>query len=100
MRSIEATGKTVNDAINSGLQQLGVERSEVEMQVIEMGSPGLFGMFGKRAKGRLTVKEDAPALEIEMPTLSLDGGNARNKPRAEKRKAERSVREEAPSFVN
>ena len=71
MRSIEATGKTVNDAIKSGLEQLGVDRSDVEIQVIEMGSPGLFGMFGKRAKVRLAVKEDDPALEIDMPALGI-----------------------------
>ena len=88
MKSIEASGKTVNDAINSGLAQLNVERSDVEIQVIEMGSPGLFGMFGKRAKVRLTVKEDNSALDIEMPVLSLDGGSTR-KPRPEKRKADK-----------
>ena len=101
MKSIEATGKTVNDAINSGLQQLGVDRSDVEMQIIEMGSPGLFGMFGKRAKVRLTVKTDDPALEIEMPVLSLDGGSAR-KSRGEKRKpaekpAKAAEKPEAPA---
>ena len=89
MRSIEATGKTVNDAIKSGLEQLGVDRADVEIQVIEMGSPGIFGMFGKRAKVRLTVKADDPALDIEMPVLSLDGGSAPRKPRPEKKKAEK-----------
>ena len=97
MRSIEATGKTVNDAISNGLAELGVDRSEVEIQVIEMGSPGLFGMFGKRAKVRLTVKADDPALDIEMPVLSLDGGSAR-KSRNEKRKAEKPApKAEAPA---
>ena len=88
MKSIEATGKTVNDAIRNGLEQLGLERDDVEIQVIEMGSPGLFGMFGKPAKVRLTVKADDPALEIEMPVLSLDAGNTR-KPKQDKRKAEK-----------
>jgi len=92
LRSIEATGKTVNDAINSGLEQLGVDRSDVEIQIVEMGSPGLFGMFGKRAKVRLTVKEDDPALKIDMPVLSLDGGR---KPRGEKRKTEKPKAEKA-----
>ena len=97
MRSIEATGKTVNDAIRSGLEQLGVDRSDVEIQVIEMGSPGIFGMFGKRAKVKLTVKADDPALDIEMPVLSLDGGS---KPRPEKKKTEKkpaAPKEEKPA---
>ena len=91
MKSIEATGKTVSDAIKSGLEILGVDRSDVEIQVIEMGSPGIFGMFGKRAKVRLTVKADDPALDIEMPVLSLDGGAAPKPPKGEKKKAEKPV---------
>ena len=85
MKSIEVTGKTVKDAFNKGLVELGCTAADVEMQVIEMGSPGLFGMFGKPAKVRLTVKGEDPALDIEMPTLSLDTPSAK-KPRAEKRK--------------
>ena len=86
MKSIEATGKTVNDAIKSGLEQLGVNRDDVAIQVIEMGSPGIFGMFGKRAKVRLSVKADEEA-GIEMTVLSLDGGKAQ-KSRPEKKKPE------------
>ena len=88
MRSIEASGKTVKDAIRNGLAELGCDSDDVDIQVIEMGSPGLFGMFGKPAKVRLTVKADDPALEIEMPVLSLDASNGR-KQKQEKRKAEK-----------
>ena len=88
MRSIEASGKTVKDAIRNGLAELGCDSDDVDIQVIEMGSPGLFGMFGKPAKVRLTVKADDPALEIEMPVLSLDASNGR-KQKPEKRKADK-----------
>ena len=88
MKSIEASGKTVKDAIRNGLAELGCDSDDVDIQVVEMGSPGLFGMFGKPAKVRLTVKADDPALEIEMPVLSLDAGNTR-KPKQYKRKAEK-----------
>ncbi len=98
MKSIEATGKTVKDAIRNGLAELGCDSDDVDIQVVEMGSPGLFGMFGKPAKVRLTVKADDPALDIEMPVLSLDAGNARkpkaNKPKAEKPKAEKPAKAE------
>ncbi len=77
MKSIEASGKTVKDAIRNGLAELGCDSDDVEIQVVEMGSPGLFGMFGKPAKVRLTVKADDPALDIEMPVLTLDAGNTR-----------------------
>ena len=88
MRSIEASGKTVKDAIRNGLAELGCDSDDVDIQVIEMGSPGLFGMFGRPAKVRLTVKADDPALEIEMPVLSLDAAGGR-KPKQEKRKVEK-----------
>ena len=88
MKSIEASGKTVKDAIRNGLAELGCDSDDVDIQVVEMGSPGLFGMFGKPAKVRLTVKADDPTLEIEMPVLSLDAGNTR-KPKQDKRKAEK-----------
>jgi spoIIIJ-associated protein len=88
LKSIEASGKTVKDAIRNGLAELGCDSDDVDIQVVEMGSPGLFGMFGKPAKVRLTVKADDPALEIEMPVLSLDAGNTR-KPKQDKRKAEK-----------
>ena len=71
-RSIEASGKTVKDAIQNGLNQLGCTLDEVETSVIDMGSPGLFGMFGKPAKVRLTVKEDDHSFDIEMPVFTLD----------------------------
>ena len=63
MRSIEITGKTVKDAINAGLAQLGCNSADVDIQVLEMGTPGLFGLFGKPAKVKLTVKEKAAALQ-------------------------------------
>jgi spoIIIJ-associated protein len=88
LKSIEASGKTVKDAIRNGLAELGCDSDDVDIQVVEMGSPGLFGMFGKPAKVRLTVKADDPALEIEMPVLSLDAGNTR-KPKQDKRKVEK-----------
>ena len=97
MRSIEATGKTVKDAVDNGLAKLGCDRDDVEIQVLQMNTTGLFGMFAKPAKVLLTVKEKDASLDIEMPVLSLDGGA--RKPKAEKRKPERQKAEkpaEAP----
>ena len=82
MRSIEATGKTVKDAVDNGLEKLGCDRDDVEIQVLQMNTTGLFGMFAKPAKVLLTVKEKDSSLDIEMPKLSLDGGQ---KPKAEKK---------------
>ncbi len=91
MRSIEATGKTVKDAVDNGLAKLGCDRDDVEIQVLQMNTTGLFGMFAKPARVLLTVKEKDVSLDIEMPVLSLDGGA--RKPKAEKRKPERQKAE-------
>ncbi|GAV24073.1 DNA-binding protein [Carboxydothermus islandicus] len=57
MREIEVTGKTVEDAISFGLEQLGVERSDVEIEILEQPSKGILGLFGQKpAKVRLTIK--------------------------------------------
>ena len=82
MRSIEASGKTVKDAVDNGLEALGCDRDDVEIQVLQMNTTGLFGMFAKPAKVLLTVKEKDASLDIEMPKLSLDGGR---KPKSEKK---------------
>jgi len=55
-KTIEATGKTVQDAINSALEELGAERDDVEVNVIEEGSKGLFGIGSKLARVQVTLK--------------------------------------------
>ncbi|NLD52750.1 MAG: protein jag, partial [Clostridiales bacterium] len=54
MSSYESTGKTVEEAINEGLSKLGLSISDVQVDILEEGSKGLFGLFGsKLAKVRL-----------------------------------------------
>ncbi len=87
MRLLESAAKTVEEAIEKGLQELGASIGDVEVQVLEEGSKGLFGLFGSRmAKVRLTLKAEeedplgdlisgkteeapAPAVEKESPVL-------------------------------
>ena len=93
-RSIEASGKTVKDAIQNGLTELGCTLDEVETSVIDMGSPGLFGMFGKPAKVRLTVKGEDHSFDIEMPVFTLDQPGQGGRKRGEK-KRERAPKAES-----
>lgn len=104
MKSLEATGKNVKEAIKAGCTQLGCDADDVEIQVLEMGSPGLFGMFGKPAKVRLTLKKGNSSDEIEMPTLSLDSAKRKEKPKTEVKPAakvekKQPVKQEAPAAV-
>ena len=100
MKSIESSGKTVEDAVRAGLQQLGCDAADVTIDVLEAGRPGLFGMFGKLAKVRLTLKEND--LDFEMPSLSLDSQKTRApKPekKAEPKKAEKAEKTEETEKV-
>ncbi|OUM96282.1 MAG: DNA-binding protein [Paenibacillaceae bacterium ZCTH02-B3] len=59
MKEITVFGKTVDDAIESGLRQLGVGRERVTVEVLEQSSRGLFGLIGTRdAKVRLILMPD------------------------------------------
>ena len=103
MKSIEMTGKTVEDAVSAGVKALGCDPSDVKIDVLDMGSPGLFGMFGRLAKVRLTVKED-DSLAFEMPEMSLNAPKKsapkpapKPAPRAEKPAAEVKKPEPRPA---
>ena len=48
MKVIEKTGKTVEEAINAALVELGVSRDRVEIEVLENPSKILFGIFGSK----------------------------------------------------
>ncbi|GGH66018.1 RNA-binding cell elongation regulator Jag/EloR [Paenibacillus silvae] len=49
MTTVITSGKTVEDAVNQGLAELGVSRDKVEIQVLEQPSKGFLGLFGVKA---------------------------------------------------
>jgi len=60
MKRLVASGKTIEDAVECGLAELGVTRDRVRMTVLEQPSRGLFGLIGAReAKVELEVIPDA-----------------------------------------
>ncbi|OGO52793.1 MAG: hypothetical protein A2148_05215 [Chloroflexi bacterium RBG_16_68_14] len=61
MGPVEATGKSVDEAIENGLAELGLERHEVTVEVLSEGRAGLFGIGGEPARVRLApVSFEAP----------------------------------------
>ena len=97
VKFIETSGKTVEDAIRTGLKDLGCDLGDVNIDILEKGSPGLFGMFGRLAKVRLTVKEADPAFEIEMPRISLDLPKAKPEKKPEPKAEQPKPRKEKPA---
>lgn len=53
---IEKTAKTVQEAINIALEELGAQREDVEINIIEEGAKGLFGIGGKNARVQVRLK--------------------------------------------
>lgn len=60
MKMLEATGKTIEEAIDSALKKLGgLSRDKVDIEVIEEGSRGFLGLLGnKSAVVKVVVKDD------------------------------------------
>jgi spoIIIJ-associated protein len=57
MDFVEKESRTVEEAITEGLIELGTTRKNVEIEILDKGSRGLFGLLGsKMARVRLTKK--------------------------------------------
>ena len=111
MREFEASARTVEEAVEKGLQELGVSIGDVEVRVLEEGSKGLFGLFGSRqAKVLLTVKEDdedplgdliaeksAPKAAKKAAPVKREAKKPEKKPEPAKAPAEEKPAEEKPA---
>ena len=91
MKQYEFTARTESEAIELGLQELGVSIADVDVQVVEEGSKGLFGLFGSRpVKVRLTLKDAE-----EDPLADLLEEKTAKKPEKRAEKAEKKVEKKA-----
>ena len=63
-RSVEASGKDVEEAIAQGLAELGKTRDEVEIEVLSEGSRGLFGLGAEEARVRISIIESQVLEEV------------------------------------
>ena len=86
--SIESAGKSVDEAIFKGLQQLGISIDEVSIEIIQTETKGILGIGAKPAKVRLTQK---PPEEYEVPDYMK---------KAEERRNRRNERSERPDRRN
>jgi spoIIIJ-associated protein len=57
--SVEVRARTKEDAIRQALDQLGVTRDDVEIEVLEEGRSGVFGVGSQDARVRVTLIEEA-----------------------------------------
>ena len=55
---LEKEGKTVSDATMSACEELGISRSEIDVEVLQESSKGVLGIGSRNAKVRITVKDE------------------------------------------
>ena len=64
MSYIDVTGKTEDEALRKGLEQLGMDRDDVSVSILERAKSGFLGIGATPARIRITYgPEDAPVAE-------------------------------------
>ena len=107
MRSMEFSGRNIDEAIFHGLNEMGLSIDEVETEIVQRESKGLFGIGAKNAIVRLTEREvpvvpDFEAEKAAMHERKSDRPKHENserrerKPRGEKKRENSGRREKEP----
>jgi spoIIIJ-associated protein len=58
VKKVQVTGRTVEEAVSSALEQLQASVDQVEVKILEDSKKGFFGIGGKPATVEVTVKAD------------------------------------------
>ncbi|MBQ3054351.1 MAG: protein jag [Clostridia bacterium] len=72
-RSLEKSAKTLEEAVNLCVQELGVSKEELDIQVIDEGSRGFLGLGGRDAVVRVTTTSPAAGNTQKIATNFIDG---------------------------
>src|SRR3990172_7984402 len=67
--SLEVTAKTVDEAVEQALRQLGVPRSEVEIVVLKEGRLGFLGFGAEEAVVRVALRGEEHAPSRQGPRV-------------------------------
>ncbi len=67
--TLEIIAPTVDEAVARGLNQLGIARELVDVEVLDTGSRGLFGLGSRQARIRLSIKT-AESRPVSQPESS------------------------------
>jgi spoIIIJ-associated protein len=88
--SLEIIAPTVQEAIARGASELGLPEEKLEVEVLDEGSSGLFGLGSRQARVRLTIRsepgeaeapeapraaEEAPEEAVELEAEEPEGGD-------------------------
>ena len=96
MRYIDVTGKSEEEAIRKGLEQLGLERDDVSVEILERARSGFLGIGSSPAKVRVTYeldvaeepKPEAPKAKPAEKKPEPKPAEKKPEPKAEEKKTE------------
>ncbi len=71
--TLEIIAPSVEEAVSRGMEQLGVPREMVVVDILDEGSKGFLGLGGRQVRVRLTLKtaETAPAAASQAPRAEI-----------------------------
>ena len=92
-KTIVTTGKTIDLAIETALNQLGLDRDSVSVQVLSQAKSGFLGIGAVPAKVQVTYQSPDPKPEAPKSALS---SASRSKPKAQPEKKPEAPKQEAP----
>ena len=93
-KTLVATGKTIDLAIESALTKLGLDRDSVSVQVLQQAKNGFLGFGAQPAKVQVTY--EAPDEAPEKPKVALSSASRKPAPAAPKAPAEAPKAPAAP----
>jgi spoIIIJ-associated protein len=69
--TIEVIAPTVEEAIRNGLTDLGLNEEDVDVEILDEGSRGLFGLGSRLARVRLMVKSATEAVSAPVASTPI-----------------------------
>ena len=98
MKFIDMTGKTEDEAIRKALAELGLERDDVSVEILERAKSGFFGIGASPAKVRVSYgleEEAAPApAPVAAKVEKVEKREEKREERVEKREKRAEKRED------
>ncbi len=85
MESVEVGAKSVDEAIDIALSDLGLKRSQVSIEILTPGQPGIFGLGGEQARIRVTALEEGTARPMRDEQAEEEEAYEEEPPRREER---------------
>ena len=95
MKFIDMTGKTEEEAIKKALAELGLERDDVSVEILERAKSGFFGIGASPAKVRVSYGLEEEAAVAPAKEEKVEKRAEESAPKAEKRKSEKNTEKRA-----